>query len=158
MAADRATMASGSQQRRALRRELFDAIVTLAMTGGGMTGFAWAMQRPEPEPPATCSNAGTTTGGIGDCFADSLLASLMPYLAGATLGAIACGLLATLLLRALFGSRRGGAGRQRPPGRWVTARYHGRCSGCSTSISPGDRIRHSPRRSLCGACAKQRAA
>ncbi|MDQ4126327.1 MAG: hypothetical protein M3134_12140 [Actinomycetota bacterium] len=140
-------------QKRALRREVFDAVVSLAMVGGGMAGLLWAMDRPEPTPPASCSRGGHSTDGIGECIGESLLGSVMPYLVAVGGGGLVCGLLAALLLRGLFRNRLGGRRRGAARGRWITARYFGPCSGCSGAITPGDRIQHSRGRAVCDSCA-----
>ena len=141
-----------SRQKRALRSELSNLVVSLAVAGGGIAGLLWAMDRPTATPPASCSSPGAAADAIGECVGDSLLLSVLPYVLGVGVGGLMSGLLAALLLRAVFRSRRGDRGEGAARRRWITARYSGRCFGCRGSIAPGDRIRHAPGRTLCRAC------
>ena len=139
-----------SRQKRALRSELSNLVVSLAMAGGGIAGLLWALDRPAAATPASCSSGGAAGDGIGECVGDSLLASLLPYVLRVGLGGLVAGLLAALLLTAVFRGR--GRGERAAGGRWMTARYSGQCVGCRGSIASGDRIRHAPGRTLCSAC------
>jgi hypothetical protein len=40
-------------------------------------------------------------------------------------------------------------------GRWIRARYWGKCRSCGCSVMPGDRIRHRPGHTLCTSCGER---
>ena len=150
-AADRAAMPLSPRQKHALRRELRDLLFRVATAGGAMLGLLWALNRPEPARPVSCA-PDDKTDGIAACVNDAFLASLLPYLGGMVVGAIAGALLAAVVVRLVLppwrsARRRAGAGR-----RWIRARYAGRCDGCRRPIAVGDRILHEPGEALCEGC------
>lgn len=131
-----------------------------AAASGVVVGFLWALQRPDPAPPAACKQA--AGDGIGQCFGDGLVATLMPYILAMGAGAIAGAAIGVLLSTAVMGRKRAintatrsAAATSAPVvrnGRWITARYDGECRGCGSSITAGDRIFHRPAHTLCAAC------
>jgi hypothetical protein len=98
--------------------------------------------------------------------AGGVLAFLLPVVVGVIAGAIVGALLASRIRSR--GPRAARAGRPRSSsrpdsmvarddqggegGRWLLARYRGRCDRCRATITPGDRIRHSPGRNACERC------
>lgn len=147
-------------RRRVLRVAVRELLVRGGAGSGVVVGFLWALQRPAPAPSAACKRAASEA--IGQCFADGLVATLMPYIlamgAGVIAGAVIGILLSTLLMgreRTIDAATRTAASTSAPvarTGRWITARYDGECRRCGSSISAGDRIFHRPAHTLCGAC------
>ena len=135
-----------------------DLFVRGGAASGVALGFLWALQRSAPTPPAACERPGNE--GIGECFGDGLVATLMPYILAMGAGAITGVLIGMLISAALLG--REGAGADATPtapptptgraGRWITARHDGECRGCGSSIAAGDQIFHRPRHTLCARC------
>lgn len=137
------------RQKRALRRELRDLLFQVAIAAGAMLGLLWAMNRPEPAPPASCAqNAADRVAG---CANETFLASLLPYLDGVAGGAVAGAVVAAVVAPLVLPRRARGAHRS-PLGRWSTARQAGQCRRCPADIAPGDRILHVPGEALCATC------
>lgn len=147
-------------RRRVLRAAMRDLLVRGGAVSGVVVGFLWALQRPDPAPPAACKATGSDA--IGQCFGDGLVATLMPYILAMGAGAIAGAMIGMLLSTLLVGRKRSEKAAMRTAtatsapvgrhGRWITARYDGECRGCGSSISTGDRIFHRPGHTLCAAC------
>lgn len=140
-----------------LRRELREALVKLTMAAGMILGFVWALRRPEPEPAASCGPDRLATESIGACVGDSLLTTVIPFVAAVGIGLLAGTLLGVVLSRLLLPEPTAKvatvpAGRT-DAGRWIVARFAGSCARCRRRIEPGDRILHAPRRTTCADCA-----
>jgi hypothetical protein len=130
-----------------IRRELAATAFQLCTVGGLILGLLDGMARP-PGPAAACA-AG------GKCVADGVLAGMTPILAPC-LGGVILGMLVGVLVGRLI--RTVGATTPQATsggGRWIRARYAGRCESCAGKVLPGDRVFHSPQRRkvTCPACA-----
>jgi hypothetical protein len=127
---------------------------------GAIVGVYWGYKHPATEvDPASCRVAGNEL--IGTCFSDGVVAAAMPYLIGAGVGALCGALVALVIVRGIRHRRRRRRSRRAAqhdaaltaPGRWIRARYSGRCAGCFAGIAIGDRIRHRPGHARCERCA-----
>lgn len=149
----------------ARRESLTDSLLQGAAGFGAVGGLMWALDHPATAP-ACPGQPGAPANGIGQCMTDGMMAVAKPYLVGGVCGAlIGVGIVLTglLLFRYMRGPARGGrsdsAFASTPPptataaaGRWMTARYSGRCARCGGGIAPGDRIRHRPGHTACVRC------
>jgi xanthosine utilization system XapX-like protein len=141
-------MGLSHRERRAIRRELRQLVFQLAVVAGMFGGLLWALGRPEEPPPASCAPSQRSSGMLGECVGDSLLAGMLPYLGGMAAGAVGGALFAAVLVRVVLPATNPAGAR----GRWITARYVGSCGTCRGAIVPGDRIWHGRAGSVCGEC------
>ena len=135
-----------------LRAELRSLAFSACSGIGLFAGFWWEFSRPSPAAPTMCAE--TSHAPISECFNEGLLTTLVPYIVAMGLGLLAGTFLGVLLIRVLLPARRLSAAPQAgsASGRWLIARYEGRCLTCRTPISVGDRIVHSPNFTRCSAC------
>jgi hypothetical protein len=153
------TMAVSHAKRREVHGAIREFLVRVLAAVGLVAGLLWALEQPTPTPSAACKQPQAQS--IGGCFNDTLLSTLIPYLTAMGIG-IAAGAVVGFLISALMTGipRRG---RERPParrapassvsrGRWIIARYDGRCASCGSQITVGDRVHHRPRRTVCAGC------
>ena len=152
-------MAMSQERKRALVRDLRDAVVQTCSAAGLLLGLLWAFNNPAT-PDCSMPAKDAAPGAITDCFSTALLESLMPYVAGMGVGALA-GMLAGAFFARLIplesSTRRPRSTRTvaapAGAGRAITARYAGRCATCATPVRPGDLVRHTPGRVVCPTCA-----
>ncbi|MDO9406936.1 hypothetical protein [Patulibacter sp.] len=160
-----------ARRRPSLANEAADAFLRLTTGAGFLAGLFWAANHPVT--PTNCT--GTSSDSLGKCMGDTLWTTFQPYLVGIGGGTLAGALLAVLVIVVIRlsahafqrapGPANGGtaSGADRPVvasasvagprGRSMIARYPGTCSGCRSSIRPGDRITHIGRQNnRCAAC------
>lgn len=159
------------RRQLSLASEAADAFFRLGSGAGLVIGLFWALDHPAT--PKECT--GTSSNSLGKCMGDTLWTTMQPYLLGVGGGLLGGALLALaiilavrLLTRALRrtpGAEVGAADSRPvrpavvsvsvagPRGRSMIARYPGTCSGCRSTIRPGDRITHDGRQNdRCAAC------
>jgi len=132
-----------------------DLTLRLCTGGGVLLGLLWGFNNPPaPKKPPTCTTANCVGDVVSKSLSDGVWSVLGPALIGGAIGLAVALVIVLTLLR----PRRGGgpsSGRATNlSGRWIQAKYDGRCAGCRRQIRRGDPIFHSPapRRTLCGAC------
>jgi len=136
---------------RALRGVLGDLAVRVGAGGGFTLGLLAALQG-HPRS-ASCPKDELC---VGEQISAAVWGIFGPAFAGAFAG-LAVSLLVVLLLRRL--RTRLYAPRTSPvpqaTGRWIRARYAGRCRACSAGVVPGDRVFHDAeaRAVTCADCA-----
>ena len=111
--------------------KLGDIAVRVGAGGGFILGAAVGLQ-------GTPRAAGCPAGEV--CVGEQFLATIWPVLGPAVAGAaagLAASLMFVVLLRRL---RPRGLKSSRPLGRWISARYAGRCRCCSGTVVPGDQV------------------
>lgn len=147
-------------KRVAVRSAVRELLVRVFAALGVATGLLWAVERPPPAPAKACEGQRAET--IGSCFAETLVSTLLPYLMAMAIG-LAVGVIIGALISVLM-TGRGRPRRSESPahtsrpgaddigGRWIIARYSGRCSSCGSTITAGDRVHHRPRRTICAGC------
>lgn len=156
-AADTWSMALSSRQRRLIGRELRDIVFRLCTAGGGFVGLIWGLHhpsKPQRVNPAQCS--AHAAHPVAQCMhsidiAGPIGAVLIPFCIGLLVGALV-GLLVVSMIRLGRTPQLGG---QSSAGRWIRARYAGRCERCGCSVVPGDRIRHRPGHVFCASCGER---
>ena len=152
-------MAVSHAKRRAVHGAIREFLVRVLAAVGLVAGLLWALEQPTPTPSAACKQSQVqSTGG---CFNDTLLSTLIPYITamgiGVAVGALIGFLISVLMTgpprsgRAALPARRATASSM-STGRWIIARYDGRCASCGSQITAGDRVHHRPRRTVCGRC------
>jgi hypothetical protein len=152
-------MAVANAKRRVVHGAIREFLVRVLAAVGLVAGLLWALEQPAPTPSAACKQPQARS--IGGCFNDTLLATLIPYLTAMGIGIAAGALIGFLISALMTGLPR--AGRDalsacRAPasstssGRWIIARYDGRCASCGSQITAGDRVHHRPRRTVCARC------
>lgn len=154
-----------ANRRQSLAQIAIDEGSKLGAMAGFVVGLLAAVDV-GPATPASCTGT-TPADQAAQCFGDSLVGTLKPYLisvgGGVLLGAIAgllvarFGVLAVRLIASTARSRPNAAQPvtvNGPTARRMTARYSGTCVDCRTSIRPGDQIQHrGPRQTRCAQCA-----
>jgi len=160
-------MAISQRQRRMLGSELRDLVFRVCSGGGAFAGLMWALKHTTATPrhlavckPQIGAHERLATHAFGQCLGSSLtsdiLAWILPVLVGAGLGAGVGFLLASMVSLGRAGkSSNRVAMTNTAPGRWIKARYPGKCGGCGCSIVRGDRIRHRPGQALCASCGER---
>ena len=153
------TMAVSHGKRRVVHGAIREFLVRVLAAVGLVAGLLWAFEQPTAAPSAACKEPEVQS--IGGCFNDTLLSTLIPYLTAMGIG-VAVGALIGFLISALMtGLPRPGQdalyARLAPAssmssGRWIIARYDGRCASCGSQITVGDRVHHRPRRTVCARC------
>ncbi len=142
-----------------------DILLQGGMAFGVLGGIMWALDHPAilPECP---DRPEAPEAVIGRCMSDGIVAGAKPYLIGGIAGAL-IGLVVVLAGILLFRYLRAAHRRLHPnpafappappvtatgSGRWMNARYPGRCTSCGGDITPGERIRHRPGHTVCARC------
>ena len=150
-------MAVSYAKRRAAHGAVREFLVRVFAAVGVAAGLLWALQRPAPAPSAACKQAGAQS--VGSCFNDTLLSTLLPYLTAMVIGLVVGAVIGFLMSALMTGRRQRGqhaAPVPRAPrasdGRWIIARYNGRCASCRSQIAVGDRVHHRPRHTVCESC------
>jgi hypothetical protein len=128
-----------------------DLAVRVGAGGGFMLGLFAALQG-HPRA-AACPKDGLC---VGEQISAAVWGIFGPAFAGAFAG-LAVSLLVVLLLRRLR-TRPAAPSAEPVPraeGRWICARYSGRCRSCSADVAPGDRVWHDAqaRAVTCADCA-----
>jgi hypothetical protein len=147
----RAGMAA-SRRNRAIGA-LAEVAVRVGAGGGFMLGLFAALQG-HPRA-AACPKDGLC---VGEQISAAVWGIFGPAFAGAFAG-LAASLLVVLLLRRLRTRPAAPSAAPAPApqarGRWIRARYPGRCRSCAAVVAPGDRVRHDPqaRAVTCADCA-----
>lgn len=150
-------MAMSYARRRVVQGAVREFLVRVFAAVGVATGLVWALQRPAPPPAAACKQAGAQS--VGSCFNETLLSTLLLYVAAMGIGLVVGAVIGFLISALLKGRPQRGqhvAPVARTPtasgGRWIIARYDGRCASCRSQIAVGDRVYHRPRRTVCDRC------
>jgi hypothetical protein len=150
-------MASRGARRRAFRSGARECILVASTGICVIAGLLWALEQPASAPAKACQHSASTD--IGGCFSHSLRDALLPYVKGMGVGLLTGVAIALFVIRfavprkadvrpvtAPVPSRSAGEGR------WIVARFGGRCAVCSGSIVPGDRVLHRSRHTVCRTC------
>lgn len=145
------------RQRRILGSELRDLVVRLCGAGGGFLGLISGLHhpsKPHQVDPAQCG--AHAAHPVAQCvhsidFAGPIGAVLIPTCIGMLVGVL-IGLLVASMIRL---GRPPQLGSRSAAGRWMKARYPGKCEHCGCSVVPGDRIRHRPGHVLCASCGER---
>ena len=143
---------------------------------GVLFGMWWMVSTPVGTTACAESQASRTDPGviITGCARQTIIDSAAHYGLGIAGGLLIGALLGVLLARLVpvpssNGTRRDRRARAGVPraakhpaplaaplpigvGRWIVARYAGRCATCSSPFRPGDRVRHRPGRVDCVNC------
>src|SRR4051794_23631111 len=130
-----------------VRRELAGAVFQLCVVGGLILGLVRGLDHP-PRQASPCAGGGK---GVTDGVMAGMTPILAPCIAGVLLGTVVGYFFAKLIKS---GSATARHTSDRSGGRWITARYDGRCERCGNRVLPGDRVFHSPhrRKVTCPAC------
>jgi hypothetical protein len=158
-------MALSPSRKQILIRESRDLVFRVSSGAGGFLGLVYALHHWDTRPLDCSGKAAEFSRCVDHSLASGVLTFLLPVFGGVIAGAIVGALLASRIRsrqpRSTTAMRQrrsslvvhddqGGMG-----GRWLLARYQGRCDSCQTKVTPGDRIRHSPGRNLCERCGAQ---
>jgi hypothetical protein len=122
--------------------------------GGLLIGLVYGLKHPpEATPPPKCTTANCVGDVVSHSINSGVWAVLGPALICCLIGIAMAFFLSVTVLRP---ARRTAGATQSvsPQGRWMSARFSGRCSACRRQINRGDRIFHSrlPRRTYCADC------
>jgi hypothetical protein len=154
---DLLAMAMSYAKRRAVHGPVRESLVRVFAVVGVVTGLLSALQRPAPPPAAACKQTGAQS--VGSCFNVTLLSTLLPYVTAMGIGLVVGAVIGYLISALVKGPPRRGQHVTpviRTPrasdGRWIIARYDGRCASCRSQIAVGDRVYHRPRRTVCDRC------
>ena len=123
--------------------------------GGALIGLVYGLKHPaEPGPPPKCTTANCVGDTISSSLSSGIWAVLGPMLICAGIGLALAFFLSVTVLRPTRRAQRTTSAPTVADGRWLAARFGGRCSACTRQIRPGDRIFHtkSPRRTYCADC------
>jgi hypothetical protein len=131
--------------RLALRKLIFNACVLLGLLGGLHAGMTERTPRVHCSPAAPQCVSQTALAGPSQMIETVIVGVLIGVAGGAGLA----------LLIPLRPKRIAAANEALPGGRWITARYEGRCRRCGQTIYPGDRVMHFrvDRKVACRPCA-----
>ena len=129
---------------------------------GGFLGFSLALKDhrgPPQRAPSTCqlharAPAHVLMHSAAQCIDTSLMTAVLSWVLpvglGLLIGAVVGCLLALMIPVGRRPKRNSSAS-----GRWIRARYWGKCQACGCSVMPGDRIRHRPGHVLCTSCGER---
>ena len=153
-------------RKQVLLHELRDVLFRACSAGGALLGLVYALHHWNSRP-AECKGGSDALAG---CASHTLSSGVISFLLPVFVAAIAGALIGALLARRI-GSRSPRTPRSRAArrssrsaplvvrddqrgehGRWLAARYPGRCDNCRAKITPGDQIRHWPGSNLCQRC------
>jgi hypothetical protein len=153
------------RRKQVIVRELRDLVFRACSAGGGFLGLVYALHHWNSRPADCKGGADALAGCASHTLTSGVTAFLVPVFIGVIAGALVGALLASRIRsRRSTGASRRSRGSFAPAplvvaddqkmvsGRWLVARYAGRCDGCRATITPGDRIRHSPGRNVCERC------
>lgn len=130
--------------------ELRKLIFMVCVAVGGMVGLSNAQK--DLPPPRTCQPP--TPECVAQSTMDAPTHQISSVIAGMLVGG-AVGFGLALLVRPRRESPSyGSVSAQVGAGRWITARYPGRCRHCRQTVYPGDRVLHfrAERKVACRAC------
>ena len=140
------------ERLRAAGRDLVFRVFT---AGGVVVGLLYGLNNPPtPNPAPKC----TTPQCAGDQVSSTLSTTIWAYLGPVLICALIGAALALLLCVTALRPRRADGSAQplsaTVNGRWMSARFDGRCAACRREIHRGDAIFHSrsPRQTLCSSC------
>jgi hypothetical protein len=141
-------------------RGLRDLVIRGCTLIGGFLGFSLALKdyRTRTQRSASMCHPHAITHAvvhsvaqcIGTDLGADILSLVLPLGAGLLIGAIVGCLLALMIP-----SGRRPRSSSSASGRWIRARYWGKCRSCGCSVMPGDRIRHRPGHVLCTSCGER---
>ena len=154
------------RRKQALIREVRDLVFRVCSGGGAFLGLVYALHHRTSQPAKCKGGSEALAGCASHTLSAGIVSFLVPVFVGAIAGALVGALLASRIRSRPHRAARSGPPRSssRPPplvvsddqkgegGRWMAARYPGRCDSCRVKITPGDRIRHSPGRNVCVRC------
>ena len=154
------------RRKPVLVREARDLVFRVCSGGGVFLGLVYALHHWRAQPADCKGGSDALAGCASHTLSAGIISFLVPVFVGAIVGALIGVLLATRIRsrpeRAARSGSPHGSSRTVPPvggddqkgegGRWMAARYPGRCDSCRVKITPGDRIRHSPGRNVCERC------
>jgi hypothetical protein len=143
-----------------------DLVFRGCTVAGGFLGLSLALKdyrTNSQRPRSTCHPHVIThafihsaTQCIGTDLQADILSLVLPVGLGLLIGAVVGCLLALMIP---IGRRPRISPRPRSSsssnGRWIRARYWGKCRSCGCSVMPGDRIRHRPGHVLCTSCGER---
>jgi len=161
---DKSLVGLSSRQRRMLGRGLRDLVFRGCTGVGGFLGFSLALKDHRTSPqrvPSAChthahayAHAHLLAHTFAQCIDPSLMEAMLSWLIPVGLGLL-IGAFVGCLLALMIPVGRRPKNNSSPNGRWIRARYWGKCRSCGCSVMPGDRIRHRPGHALCTSCGER---
>jgi len=153
-------VALSHRQRQTIARGLRDLVFRGCTVAGGFLGLSLALKdyRTHSQRSTSMCHVHAITHAVAhaaaQCIGTDLEADILSLVIPIGLGLLIGAIVGCLLTLMIPGGRRP---RSRPSarGRWIRARYWGKCRSCGCSVMPGDRIRHHPGHVLCISCGER---